>query len=162
MVKITAAKTEAKPKQARKATKPKTQKTVVVTAETPIEELPEDVLVDRAAALARKIKEVAETDGKKLDALIAEIRSRVGTRDKDKTVVLQGTTYNAEVSKVPEKTKITDLAKARELLGDDTFFEIASVGVGDLKKYLPGDDWPKVMETKQEGTRGVKFKEAGK
>lgn len=113
-----------------------------------------EVEVDRAAALITelapfksKFKELADLEKKLRDAADA-----VTPADKEAAVL--GT--EGRYFKVTERAKarnITSMAEVRKLMGEKLFMECATVTLGDIDKYVPKADQPKIITETQTGSR---------
>lgn len=62
-----------------------------------------------------------------------------------------------EVSAKANTATITDMDEAKKALGTKTFMEIAKIGIGDLKSYLPKDKYEAVTTTGPTGPRKLKI-----
>lgn len=118
-------------------------------------------IVDKLAILDETIKELKkqlkpfEDKKKELTTKFQDdIDSEYLPDDKD---TIKGDNYYCEFGAKSKSTNITDVKKLHELLGDDVFYEIAKVGIGDIKKYLSLQEQAAVIEEVQEGKRSLKF-----
>lgn len=98
------------------------------------------------AKLEKKVKDLqAEmkkyTDNeKKLQKLIDELPN-----GDDEEFVLRGAAYRAEVGAKGQSRSISDLHAVRDMLGDDTFMELAKVNLKDIDNYLTLPQREKVL-----------------
>ena len=67
----------------------------------------------------------------------------------------QGERFKAKLGAKSNVRVIKDLAKIREMLGDELFMELASVGIGDLDKYLTPDQLEETVESSRSGSRSL-------
>lgn len=79
---------------------------------------------------------------KELDEKIQEIIA-----DPDAKGEELGTKYKVEWGKQGTKRELTDLAEVRKMLGDDLFFSLAKVNLGDVDDYLTPPQKEKVIAT---------------
>jgi hypothetical protein len=76
--------------------------------------------------------------------------------DPDAEGVEQGVEYLCEVGKKGNSRKITDIKQLRKVMGDETFFKVASVTLKDIDAYLTPDQVSKVLTTDRTA-RGIKI-----
>lgn len=98
------------------------------------------------AKLEKKVKDLqAEmkkyTDNeKKLQKLIDELPN-----GDDENFELRGASYRAEVGPKGQSRSISDLKAVRDMLGEDTFMELAKVNLKDIDNYLTLPQREKVL-----------------
>lgn len=123
--------------------------------------LPE--VIDEFLALERKIDkhdEKIKLDRERHAALKAQIVAVVNeTEEPEAKVRLTGTDGKGivEVSGKSNTTAIIDMEKAKKLLGTETFFKVAKIGIADLKAYLKKPDFELVTATTLDGARRLKI-----
>lgn len=83
----------------------------------------------RITALAKQLKE----DEKLLaEALTLEYQAE----DPDKVFTLEGAKFALELGKAANKREVTDIKAAANELGEDEFWKLCKLNLGDLDKYL--------------------------
>lgn len=107
--------------------------------------------------LAARLKELEP-----LQNLVKELKNSL-LEDADELAAnevhtFSGHVYAVELGKKAMKVVATDKTKLRETLGDDTFFELADVGIGDIRKYCTPPQIEEILAEEQIGPRRVKVK----
>jgi hypothetical protein len=100
--------------------------------------------------LAKKAVAAYEVDRKFLAAWADE------NGDPEDTVSI--TTDNGSIIKFSPKasqTKVADIKAIKEMLGDDVFFELVTIPVESLKKYLSAKELEKVTVSALSGARRI-------
>lgn len=121
-----ATKTQAKPK-------PKIGIAVPKVAPQPTEtEKLADTIIEQYPVI-----ESAKEPKKLSDAARKELLELVEATSTDKEpITVHGTLGTVKFSAKSDSLVCTDLKKVHEILGDDAFYALASVGITELKKYL--------------------------
>ena len=60
---------------------------------------------------------------------------------------LNGTIFRAEAGKKGNSRSIKDMALVKKFMGAETFMKVATVKLGDIDKYLTGDQRELAIET---------------
>lgn len=130
------------------------EKSATVTAAEMVE------LVDEYVSTIQKIKEFKDkleplTQLKEFQesALLEQVDSVAAA---DEEALLVGNVHNLKVSKKSMVSKVKDKPKLLELLGDDTYLELAEVKIGDIRKYLTPDQIEQVLKETRDGRRSFK------
>ena len=97
-------------------------------------------ILEQIAALQQKLQPLAEKKAE-LQKIMDDLPGD------DATQRLNGTIFRADAGKRGTSRSIKDMALARKFLGSETFMKIATVKLGDLDKYLTGDQREQVTET---------------
>lgn len=96
---------------------------------------------------------------RELEALKKEIATTdeaVTTADPDAFAELEGSRYRVTFDRIPSTRKVADIHKVRAILGDETFFALASVSLGDLDKYMTPTQVASVVTVERSRARSVK------
>lgn len=120
--------------------------------------------IDQASVLAARIATV-KVELKELEGLYAEAMEPINDYvdahyPADQSVVLAGHASTLQLGARTNKATVTDkvaLYGSLESIQDGLFFELAGVGVGDIRKYLPPSDVEKVLTEEPTGARRAKF-----
>lgn len=122
----------------------------------------QNVVAEQVEALVKLKKEadkakavIAEYDGarKALMELIPEDASDF------EPVIFEGETHNAVFSARAAKRSVADLQKLHSILGNKVFYEIASVPLTEVDKYLSEEEKEQVLMTAHTGPRVIKIEE---
>ena len=106
------------------------------------------VTVDRIVELNKMIAAVAPAV-KELDKLTKGLREQAMAKDPDQVVTFEGTDSTVVFGEAAHTRLLVDLVGAKKALGNDVFFEVAKVTLGDLDKYLtPAELEPLIAETR--------------
>jgi hypothetical protein len=105
------------------------------------------------AKLAPLMKRVEEAE----QALLAHVDESVPAAE---GVELRSGEYVVRVGPRGDKVTSMDKKLIRKELGEKAFFELATFGVGDLKKYLPGNVLEKALTYEPVNKRKVTIKKA--
>jgi len=97
-------------------------------------------ILEQIAALQQKLQPLAE----KMAELQKIMDSLPGD---DETQRLNGTIFRADAGKKGNSRSIKDMALVKKFMGADTFMKVATVKLGDIDKYLTGDQREQVTET---------------
>jgi hypothetical protein len=100
-------------------------------------------VVNQIKELKKKLKPI-EDQGKLLEKLIGEMT--IG--DDDETVE-KGAKFVLEIGKAGNSRSIKDLGKARDLLGDELFMQLATVTLKNLDDYLTPPQKAEVIEERR-------------
>ena len=103
------------------------------------------IIVDRIVELRKQIAEVAPLQ-KELDNLTKDLRTQAMEQDPDQVVSFEGTDHMVVFGEAAHTRSLTDVIGAKKALGNDTFFEIAKVTLGDLDKYLTAEELAPLIE----------------
>jgi|WetSurSiteA1Bulk_404760.scaffolds.fasta_scaffold45230_3 hypothetical protein len=113
-------------------------------------------VVETLADLKEKIKELSALEDqydKQRKFLLNLIPDKV---PKDQPFVFEGIEHNVEFSPQSEKRKVTDMKRLAELIGIDVFFDICTVPLKEVDKYLTELEAEQVVETNRTGARVMK------
>lgn len=118
-------------------------------------------LADEAEAITKRIK-AEQAKLKPYKDALAELQEKVDalTLGDDEKVERKGAAFFATVGVRGTSREVTDLAKARKLLGDKVFMECATVKLGDLDKYLTPPELAQVIKSTR-GSRSLKIERLG-
>lgn len=122
--------------------------------------------IDEAkAALSAKVDEIITIDKKmgefkELAKRSSELKGIVlSTVEADyeaaAPIIVKGSLGKLKWTPKSIKRTITDIKKIHEMLGDETFYKICSVGLTDLDKYMTPAEKEKVLKSEQTGSRSV-------
>jgi len=75
----------------------------------------------------------------------------------DAKVVLAGTAYDITLSAKGKSVTDIDKKALRKALGKATYFELASIGVGDIRKYCTPPQIETILTEERGGARTVKI-----
>jgi len=104
------------------------------------------VAVDRIMELKKLIDATAPA-AKEMAKLVADLRAQAMTQDDDQVVSYEGDTGTVVFGESAKTRELTDLKAAKKALGNDVFFEVATITLGDLDKYLtPAELAPLIKE----------------
>lgn len=143
----------------KQATKKVTKATAKVKQEEPL--LSKDVLdiylakkadyEKKAAKLAPLAKELSDMEAQFVGVVDESVAD-------DKDVLLTGTdpTLHVHVSAKGQNTTITDKPKLIELLGQEQFNELATIGITDARKYLTPKQMDAISATERKTKRRLK------
>lgn len=93
-----------------------------------------------------------------LKKLKAEIEKIVA--DPDEVIVQLGAHYRVEAGKRGTSRKISDIQQVRKMMGDELFFECATVALKDIDNYLTKPQRDKVI-TIERSSRSIKIEPRG-
>ena len=135
----------------------------VVGPETKAENLTDAeflTVLDSYVELSSKLEKKLETL-KPLQAGVAQLEKLIKDRadmivTEDEKVTFDASTSTIEVSAKSKKTEIISMETVKELLGVETFMQIATVTLTNLKQYLSGKQYESVTKTSFEGSRRIK------
>lgn len=114
--------------------------------------------VDEYGELCREIKDAEKQLAplkKKMLKLKGELIEEGDSFERDEVVELVGEDYLVELSKNSKQVVAIDKAALKAALGDETFYELADVGVGDIRKYCTPPQLEKILAEELSGTRRV-------
>ena len=97
-------------------------------------------IIAEIAALQEKLKPLAEKKAE-LQKIMDDLPGD------DATHRLNGTIFRADAGKKGNSRSIKDMALVKKFMGQDTFMKVATVKLGDIDKYLTGDQREQVTET---------------
>ena len=137
------------------APKPETQKATLgaPAADARVDRLAELMAWDDANKKDPRTKELAELK----KTFVTEINAK---NKPDVEVTVRGAKMAVTFSSCVKGTQITSMKQAHKLLGDETFYQIASISVGDLKDYLTPEQRAKISKEDHTETRKVVGKPA--
>lgn len=114
--------------------------------------------VDEYGELCRQIKD-AEKELAPLKKQMLKLKTALVEEgeafERDETVELVGVDFVVELSKNSKQVVAIDKAALKAALGDETFYELADVGVGDIRKYCTPPQLEKILAEELSGTRRV-------
>jgi len=87
------------------------------------------------------------------------VEEATANMEPNESVEVVGTESKLIVGKKAKKRTVTDVAGIYEYLGDEVFFKLATVTLGNVDKYLTPSQVESVVETSQNGARSVRLKE---
>lgn len=134
--------------------KPKSNITVKVKAKQAAKTASQ-IIVDRIVELKKRIDSVAE-DQKEFAKLTGELRAQAMEKDPDQVVSFEGTEKTIVFGEAAVTRELVDVEGAKKKLGNDTFFEIAKITLGDLDKYLTPEELAPLVK-KGRGSRKIDF-----
>lgn len=105
-----------------------------------------------------KAKAGVEVLNQKVKETMKPLLDAAGDAKANQKVVLQDSEYILKLGEKARSTKITGtMEEIHELLGDEVFYGICKIGVGDLKKYLTQAELKNIISIEQKGVRSKKF-----
>jgi len=111
------------------------------------------LIVDRIVEL-KKIIDAVSPASKEFAKLTGELRAQAMEQNPKETVVFEGSDYNVVFSEASTVRKLGDMKEVKKALGNEIFFEVAKVTLGDIDKYLtPNEVIPLV--TVESGPRKI-------
>ena len=110
------------------------------------------IIVDRIVELKKVVDAMMKDEGKELAQLTAQLREQAMAQDPDQVVSFSGTNSTVLFGEAARTRALVDLVGAKKALGNDTFFEVAKVNLGDLDKYLTAEEIAPLIEN----TRGAR------
>ncbi len=127
----------------------------ITTHEIAVETLEKiDAYGSAAAELKAKLEELEP-----LEKLVKELATDlVGEGEHfgaEKVVDLAGVLYDVELSKKSMAVIEIDKKVLRKTLGKDTYFELAKIGVGDIRKYCTPPQIAKILTEERTGKRRI-------
>ena len=142
-------------------------KTIAKKKEKSLSANPEELAlaeqVELFADLAKSEKEakavlaaITKQRKKLSDLFLAEVNEAYTP---EQTGELEGDTYVIEFGAAHNTTKINDKAKLRKLLGEENYFTLANIGIGDAREYLNPEEQKQVFETTRTSNRTLKLVE---
>ena len=102
-----------------------------------------------------------DTRSKRLAELKKKFQSALDDYSGEEEYELHGSEHVIQMGKKSNTTKITDKSGIKDMLGEDTFFEIVAVPVTPLKDYLTKKQLDMVTETERSGSRSIKHTKKG-
>jgi hypothetical protein len=97
-------------------------------------------ILEQIAALQAKLQPLAEKKAE-LQKVMDELPGD------DEAHRLNGAIFRADAGKKGNSRSISDMALVRKMLGAETFMDVATVKLGDLDKYLNGQQLEQVTTT---------------
>jgi hypothetical protein len=97
-------------------------------------------IIAQIAELQEKLKPLAEKKAE-LQKIMDELPGD------DAPQRLNGTIFRADAGKKGSSRSIKDMALVKKFMGAETFMKVATVKLGDIDKYLTGDQREQVTET---------------
>jgi hypothetical protein len=131
-----------------------------VEIELPVEPLSEFAgLIDIVGALAAEAEEITariKAEQEKLKSYkkaLAELQEKIDgiEADDDATLEELGGVFKIEAGRKGTSRRIADTLKLRELMGDELFFQCASVTLKDIDAYLTAPQRAEVLEETRTG-----------
>ena len=105
-----------------------------------------------AFAMARKIAD-------RIGGLTKELRAHADdTLAADQKVEISGEAYMASIGEKAKKRAVTDLAKIHHFMGDEAFYQIATVPLKKVDDYLNPEQRAEVILEDKSGPRSLKVK----
>lgn len=101
---------------------------------------------------ALKIKPLLDEQADLKKNIVAHVNA---TRGDDEEVEIRTPLGDVKIGKKGSDREITDLEKAIEFLGTETFMKIAKIGLGDLDKYLTPEEVAQVVESRRTDARRI-------
>ena len=92
--------------------------------------------IQRMAEIEKELrasKPLAKEYAEKLE--IVKAAAEVAAADADKAVAVRGVTHEVEFT-AKNKSRSADVKKAKKLMGDKLFMEVAKIGLAEIDKYL--------------------------
>jgi hypothetical protein len=111
--------------------------------------------VDRIIELKKQIDALAPIT-KEFDKLTKGLREQAMEQDPTQPVVFEGTDHAVVFSEASKVRKLGDMKLVKKALGNDTFFEVAKVTLGDCDKYLTPEELA-LLVTIENGPRKIDF-----
>jgi hypothetical protein len=105
----------------------------------------------------KKAKALVKDYAERAAALVASL----GDGDPELGKLVQAAVFQAELTPCAQKRSIKDLPRLINILGAQTFLQIADVKIGDVVKYVPEAQLDEVLETSRIGPRTVKLSKRG-
>jgi len=134
-----------------------------------------DSLAEKVDQLGQMQREIASLEDKlkkdPIAKLLASTRSSFDTLKKsivaeastnltpDEGTEVIGVESKLVIGKKAKKRTVTDVAGVHTFLGDEAFFKLATITLGNVDKYLTPSQVESVVSTSQSGSRSVKLKE---
>ena len=75
----------------------------------------------------------------------------------DESALLLGLEFDVKVGMKASAVQAIDKEELYKTLGEETFFELAVIGVGDIRKYCSPPQIEKILTEKRTGSRSVKI-----
>jgi hypothetical protein len=119
---------------------------------------PTAIIVDRIVELKKQIDALAPV-AKEYDALVKNLRGQAMEQDPKQVVSFEGTDHTVVFSEAGKTRTIIDMKEVKKALGNEVFFEVAKVTLGDIDKYLSDDDKASLIKEEQDGPRKISFVE---
>lgn len=63
--------------------------------------------------------------------------------------------FVAQISACRKQRRLTDIKKAQQILGNETFYKLAQLKLGDLDKYLTDEEKEEIIEQDYTDKRGL-------
>ena len=122
-----------------------------------VDDLPLEDVVDEFARLTGKIKEHAEKI-KPEAARCAQLKKRLEkhideTNKPTEKGLVEGRRHRVEFGIKAIKVESVDRNFVREVLGQDVFNDVATVGIGDIRRYLNPKQILKALKERRTGAR---------
>jgi len=108
--------------------------------------------VEKLAAQMKKLEPLAN----KIAKLKKELVERGEDYPADQTVTLEGVDFDVDMGVRAMKVTDTDKKLLKKTLGNDTFFKLADIGIGDIRKYCTPPQIEKILTEAREGGRTFK------
>lgn len=89
-------------------------------------------------------KDPAKKQAKARKELLALVENMVQAGE---TITIEGDLGKVKFSEQSQTRSVSDLKKIHEMMGDDLFYKLASIGIGNLDKYLTPEQVTKVTGT---------------
>ncbi|KKN63180.1 hypothetical protein LCGC14_0504500 [marine sediment metagenome] len=125
------------------------------------------VMVDELGALqgdleilqAEPVFSKAREMGVRIADLSKELRAHANdTLAADQKVEISGDFYVASIGEKAKKRTVTDIAKIHHLMGDDAFYQIATVPLKKVDDYLNPEQRAEVLLEDKSGARSLSVK----
>lgn len=139
----------------------------VAPAPAPVELLSDyAALIDRVGRLGKEAEKIQARIRKEQEKLkpyqeaMAELKAALDGLEADDEAVIEelGAEFRVEAGKRGSSRRISDMQKVRELMGDELFFQVATVALKDVDAYLTQPQRDQVIAVTRTG-RSVKVVE---
>ena len=111
------------------------------------------LIVDRIVEL-KKIIDAVSPASKEFAKLTTELRTQAMEQDPAEKVVFEGSDHNIVFSEASKVRKLGDMKEVKKALGNEIFFEVAKVTLGDIDKYLTVEEVAELV-TVESGPRKI-------
>jgi len=115
------------------------------------------MVVDRIVALRKEIEAISPQQ-KEYDKLVKDLRTQAMEQDPDQIVAFEGTDVNLIFGEAAHTRAVKDMLAAKKALGNEVFFKVAKITLGDLDKYLTPEELGELVEEGR-GARKIDFVE---
>ena len=112
-----------------------------------------EMTVDRIVELKKAIDAVASL-AKEYSKLTTQLREQAMQQDPSQVVSFEGTTHTVVFSEASKVRKLGDMKEIKKALGNEVFFEVAKVTLGDMDKYLTPEEINNLV-TVEDGPRKI-------